>query len=555
MSIAAPSRRLAGLAVAVLVLVLALVAGLVPEARASEGPPDQLDPPAPGEADYPEDPSEPAGARTYAAQPAPRFEVAGTAFPALELGAHAGSNRFRTSVETSRAGWPDGAPAAVLATGQMYADALVASSLAGTVGGPLLLTPTESLDGTVADELARLQPAVVYVIGHLTAGVEEAVAALGHVTERVGGSNPYVTATAVSERAIELGADPSTLLVASGEAFPDALAASAIAAALHHPILLVPAQGGAQALHDHVDAHGTDRVLVVGGTAVVPDETVAGLPGVERLSGRERTETAKVVADRARALGLRGTPVLAGAETFPDGLTGGVLAGSVHRAPVLLTYRSELSGAAIRWVAEHGVTSADVVGGPAAVSRLTRCQAQVGDSRALLCIESELERQGYHVGAVDGRLDHQSVWAFLAFQKVAGLPVDGRFDEGAYRRLLDAPQLAPVRPDLGPDHVEIDIARQLVLVVQGGEVRHALHTSTGKRSTPTVRGVFSVYEKRNYRQANRMYRPVFFYRGYAFHGYPEIPLYPASAGCARLYDGDMNFLWPFLQIGTRVASY
>lgn len=553
MSIAAPSRRPAGLAVAA--LVLALVAGLGAQARAAEGPPDQLDPPAPGEADYPRDPSEPAGARTYAAQPAPRYEAPGTTFPAQQIRVLAGSNRFRTSVQISQAGWPAGAPAAVLATGELHADALVASSLAGMVEGPLLLTPTAYLDDAVAEELGRLQPAVVYVVGHLTDDVEEAVAARGHVTERVGAPDPYVTAEAVAERAIQLGADPGTLLVASGEAFPDALSASALAAALHHPILLVPGQGGGEVLRDHVEAHGTQRVWVVGGTAAVPDETVTGLPGVERLAGRERTETALLVADRARALGLTGTPVLAGAETFADGLSGGVLAGAAHGAPVLLTYHRELSAASMRWLAHHQVAAIDVVGGSAAVSPLTLCQAQSGDNRALMCIEAELERQGYHVGAVDGRLDHQSVWAFFAFQKVAGLAVDGRFDEAAYRRLLEAPELAPVRPDLGPDHVEIDIARQLVLVVQGGEVRHVLHTSTGKPSTPTVRGVFSVYEKRNYRQANRMYRPVFFYRGYAFHGYPEIPLYPASAGCARLYDGDMDLLWPFLKIGTRVASY
>jgi len=94
-----------------------------------------------------------------------------------------------------------------------------------------------------------------------------------------------------------------------------------------------------------------------------------------------------------------------------------------------------------------------------------------------------------------------------------------------------------------------------VLVIRGGEVAHILHTSTGKRSTPTVGGVFTVYERRNVRQANHLYRPVFFHRGYAFHGYPEIPTYPASHGCARMFDGDMDFLWPFLPMGQRIASY
>jgi lipoprotein-anchoring transpeptidase ErfK/SrfK len=71
-----------------------------------------------------------------------------------------------------------------------------------------------------------------------------------------------------------------------------------------------------------------------------------------------------------------------------------------------------------------------------------------------------------------------------------------------------------------------------------------------------VRGTFTVYEKRPYYQPhNRMYKSIFFYRGYAVHGYPEIPTYPASAGCARTYNGDQDFLYPKVRIGDRVAVY
>jgi putative cell wall-binding protein len=547
----APARLLLVLALAVtLVLPAALPAG-------AAGPPDRLDPPAEGEGAYADDPSEPAGARSYAAHPSPRYSLTGERFPGQTMRPVSGANRFITAVEASRVGWPNGAPAAVLATGEAHADALAAAVLAGTTGAPLLLTADAFLVDDVAAELRRLAPQVVYVVGRLHADVERSVADLGLAVERFGDRDPYGTAFTVARRAVELGADPSTVLVASGQAFPDALAASALAAGRTHPILLAPRSGGGAALRERVAALGAQRTWVVGGAGAVDDETVQGLPGLERLAGEERTATAAVVAARARALGLVGRPVLASAEDFPDGLSGGVFAALANGGPVLLTYRAGLSTAPARAVAAHGQQRVDVMGGTAAISGLVRCQLHSGDTAAFACIEEELKRQGYNVGAVDGRLDHQSVWAFFAFQKVAGLRPTGNFGAAEYRRLLERPSAVPRHRDLGgAHHVEIDIARQLVYIVKGGQVVHAFHTSTGKPSTPTVRGIFTVYETRNVRQRhNAMYRPSFFHRGYAFHGYPDIPLHPASAGCARMYDGDMDFLWPYVQRGVRVASY
>jgi putative cell wall-binding protein len=543
------------LTAAIVVVLAAALLALQPPAVQAAAPPDQLDPPAAGESAYPDDPSEPEGRREFAAHPAPSYEVRGARFRAQHVEVLAGPNRFQTAVAASRAGWPATAPAVVLATGEDHADALAASVLAGVAGGPLLLTPTSSLYPGLGEEIDRLSPQTVYVVGMLDPVIEAEVAARGHRVERVGGPDRYRTSHDLARKAVALGANPGTVLVASGDVFPDALSASALAAGLRMPILLVPSSGGAEQLRAAVEDLRATRVWVIGGPAAVAEETVAGLPGLDRIYGAERTATAVAVAERGYALGLQGHPVLASAETYPDGLSGGVLAGVIARGPVLLTHRRELSAAAYRWLDGKGHSTVAVVGGSAAVSPMALCQARTGDTRAFLCVEQELARQGYHVGGVDGRIDHQTVWAFLAFRKVAGLPVNGRFDEQAYQRLLNHPRATPRRPDLGT-HVEIDIARQLVLVVRGGQVVHALHTSTGKPSTPTVRGVFSVYEKRNYRQShNAMYRPVFFHRGYAFHGYPDIPLYPASAGCARMYDGDMDFLWPHLHIGTRVVSY
>ncbi len=561
--VAAP--RLRGVRAAAALVAVLLALGAVPARPASAQSaqeeagapvPDQLDPPAAGEADYADDPSEPELALRSAAAPGARIDLSGLVFGPQAVEALAGADRVDTAVLASRAGWPGAAPGAVLVSGDAFPDALAAAGLAGVVGGPLLLTGGDVLDGRVADELRRLAPETVTVVGAVPPGVVDGVRALAPDdigVEVIRAEDRFATAFEVAQRSVELGADPSTLLVANGEEWADALSASALAAGLRHPLLLTAREGMRDRLAGWSAELGATRHWVVGGPAAVSDSAIEGLPG-DRVFGADRYATAEQVAVRGFAFGLDGAPVLASGEAFPDGLAGGVLAGA-RRAPLLLTARRELPAPTMAFLGARGLGRLTRMGGAAVASPFLDCQLRTGETRGFLCVEEEMQRQGFHVGAVDGSVDRQTVWSIFALDKAVGLPADRSLGELELQRLLDGVRLVPRRPDLGPDHVEIDIARQLVLVVREGEVRHILHTSTGKRSTPTVRGVFTVYEKRNVRQANRMYRPVFFYRGYAFHGYPEIPLHPASAGCARMYDGDMDFLWPFLPMGHRIASY
>ncbi|MGH3665004.1 MAG: L,D-transpeptidase family protein, partial [Egibacteraceae bacterium] len=187
---------------------------------------------------------------------------------------------------------------------------------------------------------------------------------------------------------------------------------------------------------------------------------------------------------------------------------------------------------------------------------LIACQVRQGGHRRWVCAERELKRQGYHVGRADGRVGPHSVWAIYAFEKVARRKVRGTFTNGDWRKMVRRPRYKVRRPGLPDDHVEINIARQLIVLVRNGKARYFAHTSTGKPSTPTVRGTFSVYEKRPYYQPwNDMYKAIFFYRGYAMHGYPKVPTYPASHGCARTYNRNQDWLYPKISYGERVAVY
>ena len=84
----------------------------------------------------------------------------------------------------------------------------------------------------------------------------------------------------------------------------------------------------------------------------------------------------------------------------------------------------------------------------------------------------------------------------------------------------------------------------------------ALYTmSSGKPSTPTVIGRFRVYSKTPGTNAEGMVDSNYFIRGYAIHGYAEVPTYAASHGCLRVPIPDAPSIYAWVQYGTPVDVY
>jgi hypothetical protein len=130
---------------------------------------------------------------------------------------------------------------------------------------------------------------------------------------------------------------------------------------------------------------------------------------------------------------------------------------------------------------------------------------------------------------MDGIFSDDDTEALLAFQKLTGLPRTGIADGAVWRRLLVARVPAARFPG---DHVEVDKSRQVLFVVRGGQVTLIVPTSTGATGNTPV-GLWHVYRKvAGYDWV--LYYPSYFLRGFAVHGYPDVPAYPASHGCARI---------------------
>jgi lipoprotein-anchoring transpeptidase ErfK/SrfK len=151
-------------------------------------------------------------------------------------------------------------------------------------------------------------------------------------------------------------------------------------------------------------------------------------------------------------------------------------------------------------------------------------------------------------------------------QKAAGIRRDGVVGPKTTRALAD--RVRP-RTTLEGDGVEIDLGRQLLLVVRDGEVRTILNTSTGngeeyistagnRAVATTPRGSFTVYRAVDGPVTNslgELWRPRFFHRGIAVHGSGHIPAWPDSHGCARLSTAAIDMIWArdLMPIGSRVV--
>jgi hypothetical protein len=165
---------------------------------------------------------------------------------------------------------------------------------------------------------------------------------------------------------------------------------------------------------------------------------------------------------------------------------------------------------------------------------------------------------GFWLGQPDGEFGTATQHAVVAFQKANDLQPDGVAGPRTRQALSSASRPSP-RSDTGRV-IEIDLDRQLLLVAVDGRVEQVLDTSTGAvpGSTPTGRyQVFRHVDGYDHGPLGTLYRPKYFYRGVAVHGYPSVPLYPASHGCVRVTNAAMDWLWRSgnLEIGQLVWVY
>ena len=169
-------------------------------------------------------------------------------------------------------------------------------------------------------------------------------------------------------------------------------------------------------------------------------------------------------------------------------------------------------------------------------------------------LEQRLVDLQYRLVDIDRRYDFRTADAVLAFRKVQRMLRISTVDAGIWRALAHPLRPRP-RSSTSGFHIEVDQSRQVLFTVQDGSVTNIMHVSTGKASTPTRDGSFSVTSKLAGYSDHQLYYPSFFDGSRAIHGWPDVPTYPASHGCVRAPYWNAKWIYGLAAIGTRVIVY
>ena len=264
----------------------------------------------------------------------------------------AGEDRIATSIEISKKMFNE-SDNVVLASGFNFADALSAGQLAAALNAPLILSK-DQLDIRTSDEIAKLKPKNMYIVGGenaLSSNIEESVKSVVNDinVERLKGNDRYETSVKVMEKTKEF-VDAEYLLIASGKNFPDALSATSFMA--DHKALMVLSDGNSY-------PKSNLKEIAIGGVNQLP---LNGFTG-ERIAGNDRYQTALAIAKRS--FESNENAILANSKVFADSLSA-VSVAKNYKAPIILTDNENLTQSTKSYL--ENMKSVTIIGGEKSVS-------------------------------------------------------------------------------------------------------------------------------------------------------------------------------------------
>ncbi|MBN9139921.1 MAG: cell wall-binding repeat-containing protein [Micrococcales bacterium] len=319
-----------------------------------------------------------------------RFDVTAPAPATPVVERIGGADRFAAAAGMSRAAYPGGADVVYVASGMNFPDALTAAPAAIAEAGPLLLTASDQLPASVREELTRLDPERVVIVGgpvSVSPAVRLAIRAAVPlaVVEEVSGADRYEVSRNLMRRSFPAA---TSVYIATGANFPDALSAAPAASHEGSPVLLVPNTTRPDAPLEAIDAPTRDllrgppqvsRATIVGGPATLSTDVAYALDystpaTTSRLWGQDRFGASQAI--NSATFVSADTVYLASGLTYPDALAGAVLAGRVD-APLYVIPSTCVPRRVLDEIDRLDASRVVVLGGPAtlspAVETLTPC--------------------------------------------------------------------------------------------------------------------------------------------------------------------------------------
>lgn len=194
--------------------------------------------------------------------------------------------------------------------------------------------------------------------------------------QRLAGPDRYATAAAISKDNFSAA---GTIVIATGEDFPDALAASALAGAYRAPLLLTRVSAIPAIVTAEIERLGATHVVLVGGESAIAGSVEGQLDDMslshERISGANRYATAKQIAYRVMDMEessgtFRQEAFFVRGDDFADALSVAPHA-YARRMPILLVKPGEVPADTRDAIQFTYLTHGYVIGGTSAVSEPT----------------------------------------------------------------------------------------------------------------------------------------------------------------------------------------
>ena len=246
-----------------------------------------------------------------------------------------GADRYATAaavaakVKTSATiGSMDGKVTCILVSGQGYADGLAAGPLAAGNKMPILLTEPNTLTAATSAAITANGCKQMLIVGgeaSVSAAVATAADALTGVNVvRVSGADRYATATAVADHAYK-GAAVGGLawakvetIIARGDSFADALAASQLAGSTNRTLLLVQADAIPATVSAQLTARKAtiNKIFVIGGTSAIPADVAQAADDAATIAKPTAVISGATVGSNAITV------------TYSEKITGGSTAGN-----------------------------------------------------------------------------------------------------------------------------------------------------------------------------------------------------------------------------------
>lgn len=281
-----------------------------------------------------------------------------------------GVDREQTAIEVSKKMFKDGTNKVVLANKNNYSDVLTAAPFAKANNASLLYISSNSISKEVMSEIARLKAKEITIIGgekSVNEGLKKELEKRNFKVERLSGADRYKTSAQIASKLIT--DKTTTLEIASGENYADALSVNNAAEKDKAPILLVRVNAIDKSVEDVIKSSKASLINIAGREKSVSENTKANIKKISkatinRIGGANRYETSILLAKYS---GAKEVVVVASGEDFADALVAAPFSAQ-QKGAILLTNKDKLSDNAEKFIKDTKFNKSYVIGGEKSVS-------------------------------------------------------------------------------------------------------------------------------------------------------------------------------------------